>query len=401
MKASLNQGFVAMAQMTGPGREMPAASRSPSWRQLAGLAAVVAAAHLLVLRSPQLRLAPPTGHEANRAVAFETRTIEAEPAPVAIAAPPRPPRPPRAARAPRLRAAAPRPVRKPEAKLPEAQAPSESPAIDPGAPASATAENGSPAGDAGSDVVTEIPPVPSLQETGTSPAPPSAGAAAPDGPKTTPVGAVTLPPSVLLHYKMIGKSKGLNYQANAELGWNNGGDHYDAYMKVGALFLGSRSMTSTGQITSAGLAPMRFADKFKSEQAAHFETDKGKISFSGNTPDAPWIEGAQDRVSVFLQLGGALAARPGDFPPGSEITLYTVGPRAADSWTFTVEAAEQLEVLGSAMPAIKVTRKPRSEYDQKVEIWYAPSLDYLPVRNRITQQNGDFIDQQLSSLTRP
>jgi Protein of unknown function (DUF3108) len=200
---------------------------------------------------------------------------------------------------------------------------------------------------------------------------------------------------------MVGTSKGLNYQANAELGWNNGGDHYDAYMKVGALFLGSRSMTSAGQITSVGLAPLRFADKFKNEQAAHFETEKGKITFSANTPDAPWIEGAQDRVSVFLQLGGVLAARAGDFPPGSEITLYTVGPRAADSWTFTVEATEQLEVLGSAMPAIKVTRKPRSEYDQKVEIWYAPALDYLPVRNRITQQNGDFIDQQLSSLTRP
>ena len=270
------------------------------------------------------------------------------------------------------------------------------------APLPASPENGSATSVSGTDTVAEAAPVPSPPETAPAPVPAAATAGvAPDGPKATPVGAVALPPSVLLRYKMVGTSKGLDYQANAELGWNNAGDHYDAYMKVGALFLGSRSMTSAGQITSAGLAPMRFADKFKSEQAAHFETEKGKITFSANTPDAPWIEGAQDRVSVFLQLGGVLAARATDFPPGSEITLYTVGPRAVDNWTFTVEAAEQLDVLGSAMPAIRVTRKPRSEYDQKVEIWYAPSLGYLPVRNRITQQNGDFIDQQLSSLTRP
>ena len=48
-----------------------------------------------------------------------------------------------------------------------------------------------------------------------------------------------------------------------------------------------------------------------------------------------------------------------------------------------------------------VIRKPRREFDQKVEIWYAPSLGYLPVRNRITQQNGDFIDQTLSEILRP
>ena len=53
------------------------------------------------------------------------------------------------------------------------------------------------------------------------------------------------------------------------------------------------------------------------------------------------------------------------------------------------------------MLALKLTRKPRREYDQKVEIWYAPALGYLPVRNRITQQNGDFIDQQLVEVVKP
>ena len=128
-------------------------------------------------------------------------------------------------------------------------------------------------------------------------------------------------------YKMVGMAKNLNYQADAELAWKTDGDSYQAMMKVSAFLVGSRSMTSVGKITAAGLAPTRFADKFRNELAAHFEADKGKITFSANTPDAPWIEGVQDRVSVFLQLGGMLAARPQDFPAGSNITFLTIGPR--------------------------------------------------------------------------
>ena len=227
---------------------------------------------------------------------------------------------------------------------------------------------------------------------------PEAPAAA--GPQTTAITAVSLPGSVILQYKVNGTSKGLNYQANAELAWHNEGSRYDATMKVSALFIGSRSMTSVGQIGTAGLAPTRFADKFKSELAAHFLADQGKITFSANTADAQWIEGAQDRVSVFLQLGGMLAARPGDFPAGSSITLYTAGPRDADIWTFTIGSEEILQLPAGTLNTLKLTRKPRREYDQTVEIWYAPSLGFVPVRNRITQQNGDFIDQQLTQALR-
>ena len=242
---------------------------------------------------------------------------------------------------------------------------------------------------------------------------PASAAVASAGPAPTVVTAISLPGSARLQYKVLGTSKGLNYFADSELNWNNAGSSYDATMKVSALFIGSRSMTSTGAVTSTGLAPTRFADKYKNEVAAHFDAGKGKVTSSANTPDVPWMEGAQDRVSVFLQLGGMLAAGPGGsvgsgeagapvgFGVGSSITLYTVGPRDADTWTFMVEAAEQLSLPSGDMATLRLTRKPRREYDQKVEVWFAPSLGFLPVRNRITQANGDFVDQQLKSVVRP
>lgn len=220
-------------------------------------------------------------------------------------------------------------------------------------------------------------------------------------PENTRVEAIKLAESVRISYAMTGVSKGLTYYAGAELSWRNNGNQYEAAMKVSAMFLGSRSMTSQGGIGPAGLAPTRFLDKSRSEQAAHFLADQGKVTFSANTPDAPWIEGAQDRISVFMQLGGMLAGNPAAFAPGSSITVYTVGPREADTWTFLVEGEEKLNLPGGELSTLKLSRKPRREFDQKVEIWFAPSLGYLPARSRITQQNGDFVDQQLKDVTRP
>jgi hypothetical protein len=185
------------------------------------------------------------------------------------------------------------------------------------------------------------------------------------------------------------------------LAWNNAGSAYDARMTVSALFLGARSLSSQGQLGPEGLAPSRFSDKSKSEVAAHFEPDKGQISFSANTPTLPWVKGAQDRVSVFLQLGGMLAGQPERFAPGASISLYTVGPRDADTWTFLVEAEEKLELPMGTLHTLKLTRQPRREYDQKVEIWFSPALGYLPVRSKVTQHSGDFIDQQLRAINPP
>ena len=399
---------------------MPVVGRwgAPPWRPLAALALLVVAAHLLVLQATPDRMGPRPGKEA--AKVFSTRSITLEPA-IKTATEPTPPAPPTAVV--RVIAPAPAPQKttpKSASNRPPGQEVRGPDAIDFAANTSPDNATPPPAeAPTASAPVTTTPtvsaisaaplPTPAAPALPTETALPASATAASAGPKPTVVTAISLPGSAQLRYKVVGTSKGLNYFADAELNWSNTGSHYDATMKVSALFVGSRSMTSTGAVTPTGLAPTRFADKYKSELAAHFEADKGKVTFSANTPDVPWMAGAQDRVSVFLQLGGMLAAGPGGtegavpagFAVGSSITLYTVGPRDADTWTFLVEATEQLSLPGGDMATLKLTRKPRREYDQKIEVWYAPALGYLPVRNRITQANGDFVDQQLKSVARP
>jgi Protein of unknown function (DUF3108) len=213
--------------------------------------------------------------------------------------------------------------------------------------------------------------------------------------------AFKAPESVNLNYDVQGKVKGFNYSASGELQWRQDGQNYEARLEVSALFLGSRVQTSNGTLGDEGLMPTRFGDKTKSERAAHFQRDKGIISFSANKPEAKLLKGAQDRLSVVLQIGALLAADPQRFPAESLLSFQTASQNEAEIWLFEVGNAETLRLPYGELSAVKLSRAPRRDFDQRIEIWYAPSLGYLPVRLRITNANGDTVDQLLNSIQKP
>ena len=104
---------------------------------------------------------------------------------------------------------------------------------------------------------------------------------------------------------------------------------------------------------------------------------------------------------LWLAVGGMLAAAPERYGPGTQIAMTTVSARAADVWTFTVEGEQMLELPIGTLAAVPLQRLPRREYDQKAQVWLAPSLGYLPVRIRLTEANGDFAELNLQSREAP
>ncbi|MDO9196750.1 DUF3108 domain-containing protein [Rhodoferax sp.] len=203
--------------------------------------------------------------------------------------------------------------------------------------------------------------------------------------------AYTVPGSVIIKYKV--ESNKFPFSAGAELVWRQDGASYEARLEL-SVFGQTRVQTSRGQVTPEGLAPTRFSDKYRSEVAAHFDREKGKVTFSANTPDVPLLAGAQDRLSILVQLAAMIAGDPGHYPEATTIAIQTIGPRDADTWLFTVGGEETLSLPGGEQATMKLVRNPRQEFDQKVELWLAPALGYLPVRIRITEPNGDFVDQK-------
>ncbi len=209
---------------------------------------------------------------------------------------------------------------------------------------------------------------------------------------------IALPPPVRLRYRV--ESNKFPFRLNSDLLWRHDGSSYDARLTMGA-FGQSKVLSSRGELGPHGLLPMRFGDKFRSEVAAHFERDKGYISFSANTPNVPLLSGAQDYLSIMLQFSAMLAGDPARFPLASSITVQVAGPRDAEVWLFTVERQEALALPGGEADTVKLVRHPRKPFDQLFEFWLAPTLAWLPVRLRITEHNGDYLDQKWESTQAP
>jgi hypothetical protein len=224
----------------------------------------------------------------------------------------------------------------------------------------------------------------------TSSAPVAEPSAAPSIQKAA-FSAEALPASVKLVYRV--EANKFPYRLRSELLWQQHERTYQARLGISAFGL-SRVQTSRGKIDPSGLAPERFSDKSRSEVAAHFNRAQGLVSFSANTPSVPLQPGAQDRLSVLIQLAALVASAPQRFLPGTTLRVQTIGPREGDLWLFTFGDMEALELPGGPQQGLKLIRQPRQTYDQKLEVWLAPGLAYLPARIRITEANGDYVDQK-------
>jgi hypothetical protein len=206
------------------------------------------------------------------------------------------------------------------------------------------------------------------------------------------------PDNVQINYKLTGQERGLNYYASGTLKWQLKAEPalpraYEAELRVKAFLVGSRIWRSVGMLNEGGLSPTRYSDTARSERAAHFETDSQKISFSGNLPSAPLLPGAQDQVSLFIQMAATVSAQ--SFKPGAELTVQTATARDAANWTLTYKADEFIEVNGERIEAQRWVCLPRGKFDSQIEMWLAKAIGGLPARIKITQVSGNFIDMEM------
>jgi hypothetical protein len=242
----------------------------------------------------------------------------------------------------------------------------------------------------------ETPPAPTPATEPPPPAPASTAA-----PPWLAQAKFVWPAPVLLNYELSDTSKGVKYSANASISWKYQDNSYQLRHEIKAFLFGNRSQTSAGQIGAAGLLPTRFGDQFRQEQAAHFDRAKGILIYSANTPSQAIEEGAQDRVSLFVQLAGAMAGTPSLRAEGQQFGFQVVSAKQADMWIFAVLGPEKIKLPLGEVDSLKIHRIPRNEYDQKIELWLSPSHGYVPARLRITQANGDVIEETLKSLGKP
>lgn len=264
----------------------------------------------------------------------------------------------------------------------------------------------SPAPSAQASPVNGQPSTTKPQPSGQSPAiGPSLPSASPLAQKTADASFVvlpalplsTLPRSVMLNYRLTGLEKGIQYQASSQLRWQHNNQAYDMNLSLKVFLLGTKNWRSQGQITSAGLAPTRLTDRWRKEHTAFFDRPKQRIVFDKSASTQPLQMGAQDQISLYAQLAAAMAHSGKRWPTGTRLQIQTATVRGASPWLITLVRKENLSVDGQNLPTTQWLAERMSGSDSRIEFWVSAANDWLPVRIRITQDSGSYIDLQLAS----
>jgi len=148
---------------------------------------------------------------------------------------------------------------------------------------------------------------------------------------------------------------------------------------------------SRGGFNAAGVAPQRMVERQRGAEvrAVNFQRHAGVITFSSSTRALALFDGAQDRVSLLLQLMAIGRAEPGGLRAGQRLRLQVANARGqAGEWRFEVAGEERLEPAGQPIATVRLVREPSQPYDQRVEVWLAREAGHLPVGLRFTQVPG-------------
>jgi hypothetical protein len=115
----------------------------------------------------------------------------------------------------------------------------------------------------------------------------------------------------------------------------------------------------------------------------------------------PRPAGVQDAASQFVELAHRFASAQQPLAVGQSVSYWLARPGGADEWTFDITEVETLYTprLGP-VEAYHLKPRPlaRPRGPISAEMWFAPSLQYLPVRIKISLDQDIWLDLLLDTL---
>lgn len=211
------------------------------------------------------------------------------------------------------------------------------------------------------------------------------------------------PPSAELNYTINANQHGLPLNGSALVHWTNGNGRYAITTETRAMLLGKiLEAKSEGAVDASGLVPQTAMEKRyrKDATTTTFNRDTGKITFSASDASYPIKGGEQDRNSIVWQLATMARSTPAKFKTGATISIVVAGQKDAERWAFKINKSEKIKSPLGTLNAVKVSKLIKDGgKEQKIDIWFAPSRDWYPVRIRFAEPEGDFIEQTIASIT--
>lgn len=345
--------------------------------KLSLLAALVLVGHLLALEWLGRQVDAISGLASMAPVMFTRMLQPAKPPPVVAAAPAPPAKPkPRAA---------PRP--KPKASEPKASQPK--PAI--AEPAEPVIAQPPPQIAAEPEPVAEVPAPPASAPVlaASAPAAPASAALAEANPDTS---LDHWPVDTRLTYRLTGDWRGPLF-GDARVLWQREGDRYQVRLDVKVQPLFTQVLTSQGEVTPEGLLPRVYEEMRPGKRRTAQFGDTVLMLEHGKT--APRPAGVQDTASQFVELSQRFATGRELLEVGRTVSLWLARPGAVDHWTYDIVARELLQTPRFG-PVEAFHLKPRPIANPRgnitAEMWFAPTLQYLPVRIKVVMGDEAHLD---------
>jgi hypothetical protein len=213
------------------------------------------------------------------------------------------------------------------------------------------------------------------------------------------------PASTRLSYSLFGY-RGGDVHGDAQVEWLRQGRRYQVHLDVGIgprlAPLLSRRMSSEGELGARGISPRRFDEEtrllFFERRRASLLFQRGQVQLANGRSEAAPAE-VQDASSQFVQLTWLFLTGREQARAGQVVSIPLALPRRqyAD-WRYEVLGEERIDTPMGPLATwhLRPTR-PISKGDLSAEIWLAPSLQWLPVRLRIRQDEQTWVDLLLKS----
>jgi hypothetical protein len=200
------------------------------------------------------------------------------------------------------------------------------------------------------------------------------------------------PADTRLSYELGGYYRG-DLHGSARVQWQRQDKHYQNRVEIDLTLLASLVLTSQGEVTPQGLVP-RVYEELRRSGPRVVRLGEDIVTFNdGKTALRP--EGVQDAASQFVELSHRFASGQEALAVGRSVSLWMARPGGLDLWTYDIVEREMLK-LPELGPVEAFRLKPRPIANPRgnitAEIWFAPSLQYLPVRIRVHMGETTYVD---------
>lgn len=168
-------------------------------------------------------------------------------------------------------------------------------------------------------------------------------------------------------------------------------------------------LTSQGQVRAQGLMPRAYEEQWVGKQRSVTLDDTDVVLTNGKRIPRPLRVGdgpdesatVQDAASQFVELGHRFANGRAKLAEGETVRVWLARPGGLDAWVYDVGAAETI-YLPHIGPVQAYHLKPRPLATPRgtmtAEMWFAPSLQYLPVRIRLTLDKETHLDLKVQKI---